>query len=81
MKASKSKSAPPVPRALEEINQDYRDVCQKAGELKYKMFIDEERLKQLHSILLNLNNEGAARNQLDTQEAAKKASEEVKKDA
>ncbi len=63
--------AAPVPREIEEINKTYTELCARAGQLQYKITVDEEQLAQLNSAIRNVNLEADARAKLDKEAAAK----------
>ncbi len=69
-------SLPKTPRSLAEIQAEYGQVVSQAGQVQYQLFVFEREQQQLNAKLLELNQEGAARNQLDKDQAAK--SEEKK---
>lgn len=64
-KNNKKFPLPPVPRAMDEIQKVYSELCARAGALQYKITIDNKSLDELNEALVNVNNEAAARQQLD----------------
>lgn len=60
-----------VPRSKEEIQAEYDQIRLKVGQAQYQSFVYSEEVKQLNLLLLNLNREANARQQLDA--AAPKA--------
>lgn len=72
---------PPAPRAKEELQQIYKELCARAGQLQYKMLLDKAQLDQLNEALKSVNMEADTRKKLDD-EAAKEAAKpaEVKND-
>jgi hypothetical protein len=70
-KSAKKPKQLSVPRALPEIQKDYAQVCNNAGQIQYQIKVYEQELIQTNQRLLSLNQEAAARNQLDA--AAKPA--------
>lgn len=61
-----------VPRELKEIQQEYQELCLKAGQAQYQVKVLKAELDNYNSRLLEINREAAARNELD-----KKAKEEA----
>jgi len=68
-------SAQPIPRAFDEIKQAYNELAGKTGQLQYQKYVIERELEQLNQQLINVNNEAAARQNLDKEAAAKTASQ------
>lgn len=54
-----------VPREMSEIQTDYQRACANAGQLQYQLKIQSRELERINSQLEAINNEGAARMQLD----------------
>jgi hypothetical protein len=68
-----------VPRTMIEINKTYGEELARAGEEQYLVYVHTETLKHVNQRLLALNQEAAARQQLDKVAAAKRASVEETK--
>lgn len=70
----------PEPRQLEEIQAAYQEVRSKLGDSQYLAYLYQQEVEQLSQVMLNLNQEGAKRKELDAQakqeEAAKATGEE-----
>lgn len=64
---TKKVKMPKVPRSLDDIKKAYGPLLAEAGQEQYKIYLSEERLKEINVQLKALNNEGAARQQLDRQ--------------
>lgn len=64
-----------VPREMPEITREYQEQCFTAGQLQYEIQVKSDALNKVNERLLQINNEAAARNQLN---AAKPAPEAVK---
>ncbi len=74
----KPKPQAPVPRAKQQIEEDYGRLVAQAGQAQYQVFVYTEDVKRLNEALRNLNYEAAARNSLDKQAAeAKPKTEEA----
>lgn len=67
---SKAKT-PKVPRTMEEIQKAYQQLCANAGQCQYQIFALNEELTRINEGLKAVNNEGAARQQLDREAAAR----------
>lgn len=63
-----------VPREWSDIQKEYQELCMNAGQLQYQITVYEADLARMNARLLEINNEGAARKQLD----AAKSTEETK---
>lgn len=63
----------PVPRALDEINKVYSELCGRAGQLQYGIKNYKEQLEQINAGLKNVIAEGDARTKLNQEETAKQA--------
>lgn len=72
-KSTKKSKQLSVPRTMAEIQTAYQQLCSSAGQLQYQMKIYSKELDALNLKLEAVNNEAAARNQLDAQTAAKEA--------
>lgn len=60
-----------VPREMAAIESDYRQLAAEAGQKQYQLLIGQEELKGLNDRIRQINNEGAARKQLDQEAAAR----------
>lgn len=78
-KSSKPVKKMSVPRKLEEIQSEYGQTANNAGQLQYQIYILSSELETTNQLLRALNNEAAARNQLDKQTAAKEVTSEIAK--
>jgi hypothetical protein len=56
-----------VPRQLDQINAEWTQRCNEAGQVQYQLLVLQEQLKRLNAVLASLNQEGAARNELSKQ--------------
>lgn len=59
--------APPMPRELSQIEEDYGRLVSQSGQAQYQVFVYTEDLKRINEQLRNLNYEAAARNKLDAE--------------
>jgi competence protein ComGC len=59
-------------RTIVEIQQEYGNLCARAGEAQYKLYILQKDLEQLNSSLRDLNSEALV---IQAQENAAKAAE------
>lgn len=66
-KSTKKPKTLSVPREMAEIQKAYQDACLKAGQIQYQIKVYAEELNKTNDALVSLNNEGAARQQLDQQ--------------
>lgn len=66
------------PRSIEEVTKEYTELCGKAGQAQYQVMVFTKELERLNERLLSVNQEAAARNELDRQEKATAEVEEVK---
>lgn len=57
----------PVPRAMDEIQKVYAELCARAGALQYRITIEQRELDQLNEALENVNTEANARQKLDSE--------------
>lgn len=69
---------PSVPRSMAEIQSAYQQMCANLGQVDYQIAIQNEEKARLQGVLKSINNEAAARQQLDREEAAKNQTAEVK---
>lgn len=58
-----------VPRSMQEIQTAYQQLCANLGQLEYQIAIQKEEAIKLKENLKAVNNEAAARQQLDKQSA------------
>lgn len=79
-KAKKVAPPPPVPRELKIIEGEFQKLSNRAGQVQYQKHICEKELAKLNDALESVNNEAAARQQLDKEEAAKSAQDSAKKE-
>jgi hypothetical protein len=66
---------PKPPRALEELQQEAQKALVELGQANYQKFLFEKRSQELNELLMQLNQEGAARKELDEKAAAEKIQE------
>ena len=59
------------PRAIEDIQKEYAQLCAKVGQTAYQIFVLQRDLDEANEQLLTLNQEGAARQKLDAEAKAK----------
>lgn len=74
-KSTKSTKKLSVPRALPEIQGEYQQACANLGQVDYQLFIYNREKDKLRTRIEALNNEAAARNQLDKDTKVKEESE------
>lgn len=67
--SKKPKAIKLPPRTLPEITASYQELCTRAGQTQYQLFVLNKELESFNGQLLRLNQEGAKRNQLDQQAA------------
>lgn len=70
----KKQSSAPTPRSLEDIKKAYADAKTKLADANYLVFVYERESEAALKEMLSLNEEAAARNELD-----KKVKEELDK--
>lgn len=63
LKKNKEKSQ--APRQMDEIQREYTEVCSRLGQAEYQLYVITKDAENLKHQLLRLNQEAAARNQLD----------------
>lgn len=68
-KSTKKSTKLSVPRTMAEIQGAYQQLCSNAGQVQYQMNILSQELDALNVQLRAVNNEAAARQQLDAQAA------------
>ena len=61
-----------VPRELDAIQKEYQNTCFNAGQVQYQISVYKHELEMINERLLAINNEAAARRQLDEQKAKDK---------
>lgn len=54
-----------VPREMKEIQEEYHRLCINAGQVQYQLTVYQQELNNINERLRSINNEGAARTQLD----------------
>lgn len=72
-KSKAKKVAAPVPRELKIIEGEFQKLSNRAGQVQYQKHICEKELSKLNDALESVNNEAAARQQLDKEAAAEAA--------
>ena len=67
------------PRQLAEIQKEYNDLMSKLGQASYQVFVIKRDIEALNARSLEINQEAAARNELDkaASEPAKEVQAEV----
>lgn len=65
------------PRQLAEIQKEYNELMSKLGQARYQVFVIERDIAALNSRSLEINQEAAARNELDKATPAKEVQAEV----
>lgn len=68
---SKKKVEVPKPRELKDIQAEYRDLANKAGQVQYVIHAQQKNLQQINARLEYVNHEAEARNKLDKETAEK----------
>jgi hypothetical protein len=58
-------AAPAEPRALADITADYNQAAVRLGQAVYQQFVFQQEAERLQDEMLALNQEAAARNELD----------------
>jgi hypothetical protein len=66
---------PRPPRKIEELQQEAQKALVELGQTTYQKFLFETRSKELNELLMQLNQEGAARKEIDEKETAAKIQE------
>lgn len=66
-KNKKIKTKPVEPRSMDEILKDNQELKTKAADAQYLIYVYTKQLESLNQDLLKLNQEGAARQQLDAE--------------
>lgn len=80
-KSARVVKKPSIPRPLVDIQNEYSQTSFKAGNVQYQIHVYQRELTQLNQELERLNNEAAARNQLDAQAKAAEPAVETPKEA
>ena len=65
----------PVPRSEDEINKDYTEVCAKAGQVQYNLYLLTKNLEALNGRLREIDLEMRQRQELKKVFEAEKAKE------
>lgn len=68
-KSTKKNKPLSIPRTMQEIEAAYGQLCASAGQLQYSITIQTRTLSDINAKLEAVNNEAAARKQLDAQKA------------
>jgi len=63
-----------VPREMTAIQQEYQQLCANAGQVQYQVAIFTRELENINKRLEGVNNEAAARQQLDKAATTKETS-------
>ena len=66
----------PEPRQIEEITKEYGELTQKVGHTQYQVYVLTKEVEQINNRLMSINNEAAARNELN-KKAAEATTEEA----
>lgn len=76
--ATKVKLAPqPEPREIDVITKEYAELTQRAGHTQYQVHVLTKELENINARLININNEAAARNEIN-KKTAESSTEETK---
>lgn len=70
-KSTKQAKKLSIPREMPEIQQAYQQLCANAGQVQYQIKIHTKELERINEQLQSVNNEAAARQQLDKDSASK----------
>ena len=70
----KVKLPPATPRQIEEIGKSYQEACNQAGQTQYQIYVHKQELERLNKVILSLNQEAAARNELNKKAEASSGS-------
>jgi hypothetical protein len=65
LRQAKKAAAPPVPRPIETITEEYSKVSAAASQAQYQVYIYSEQLEGLNRRMKELNTEAGERNKLD----------------
>jgi len=75
-KGKQTKAIPvPQPREMVAIEAEYNDMRGRAADSQYQIYVHTKALEEFNNRMLNLNQEGAARKELDAKTAAEAAKE------
>ena len=70
--------SPSIPRTIEVLQQEAQKAMGELAQLTYQRFLYRERAQELNNLIKSLNQEAAARNELDkAKEAAKPVTVEL----
>lgn len=69
-KSTKQAKKLSIPREMPEIQQAYQQLCANAGQVQYQIKIHAKELERINEQLQSVNNEAAARQQLDKESAS-----------
>lgn len=72
-KSSKKGKELKVPRAMNEINTEYQQLCVNLGQLEYTLAVKKAESDQIKQRIQQVNHEAAARQQLDQEKAKQEA--------
>lgn len=64
-----------LPRSLDEIKKEYAELLSKAGNAQYLTYVYSKELEQVNGQLVKINQEAAARQELDKKESVVKKEE------
>jgi hypothetical protein len=70
------KIKPKAPREMPEIEREYSELLSKAAQAQYLVYVHTRSLEELNLQLLGVNEEAAARGQLNNQAAKSEAKTE-----
>lgn len=62
---SKKVVAPPPPRAMVDIEKEYNELRGRVADSQYQAYVHNRALEEYDQRMLSLNQEGAARKELD----------------
>lgn len=72
MSKTKSKKLS-VPREMPEIQSAYQQLCANLGQVEYQLYVHGQEKQRIQEQLKSVNNEAAARQQLDAQKPKEEA--------
>ena len=58
------------PRKMDEIQKEYGQLCNQAGQLEYQIYVLTQDLEKINESLVKVNHEAAARQKLDKEAPA-----------
>lgn len=70
LKKAKLPESNPTPRSMDEIQKAYNEAVLRAGQAQYQVYVYSKDLEQANKALLSLNQEGAARQNMDKEAAS-----------